>query len=224
VTTAVFVQVRVGSHRLPGKALLPLAGATVIAHVMRALSLVPAEVRVLLTDEASAPQLSEPASQEGFQLFVGSPEDVLGRFCAASRQFSARRVIRATGDNPLTSAGLARAIMEIHQARGADLSHYLGNPWGTGVEVVEADALFQAERDAKDPVEREHITTYLYRHPEMFRIVEEQAPQSARMPEARVTIDTPEDFVTVKRIFDDLYRGAPIDTEDIVRWFGSAHA
>ena len=51
--TGIFVQVRLASTRLARKALLPLAGSTVIGHVMRALALVPADVRALLTDPAS---------------------------------------------------------------------------------------------------------------------------------------------------------------------------
>jgi spore coat polysaccharide biosynthesis protein SpsF len=155
---------------------------------------------------------------------VGSPLDVLKRFCEACREYSASRVIRATGDNPLTSTALAKAILAIHEARGADLSHFVGNPWGTGVEVVEACALFAAERDAGDPLEREHITTHLYRHPERFAIVEEPAPHAACMPEARVTIDTPEDYALVSHLVEVLYRGGPIEAEEIVRWFKAAYA
>jgi len=130
--------------------------------------------------------------------------------------------MRATGDNPLTCPRLASRILSIHAERRADLSHFLGCPWGTGVEVVESRALFDAERAAADPVEREHITTFHYRHPDRFAIVEELAPAEARLPDARVTVDTPEDYERVSRIFRDLYEGSPIAAEAIVRWFGGA--
>jgi spore coat polysaccharide biosynthesis protein SpsF len=51
----VFLQARLGSTRLPRKALLPLAGVTVLQLAMRALARVEAGVHALLT---------EPASQE----------------------------------------------------------------------------------------------------------------------------------------------------------------
>ncbi len=216
--TAVLVQVRMGSTRLPGKALLPLKGMSVIRHVMRALQGVPADVRALVTDQSSAAAFEADAAAEGFGIFVGSPLDVLDRYCAASRKYSADRVIRATGDNPLVSAALAREIMALHQEKGADLSHYLGCPWGMGVEVVEAEALHRADREAKDPVEREHITTYIYRHPERFIILEPQAPPRANAPEARVTVDTLEDFRRVERIFTDLYHGSPLEAEEVIGW------
>jgi len=219
VRTGVFVQVRLGSTRLPAKALLPLPGGSVIQHVMRALAPVAADVHALLTDPASTAKLAPVADGEGYLLFTGSPDDVLGRFCAASREYGVDRVMRATGDNPLTCPRLASLILSLHAEKRADLSHVLGCPWGTGVEVVESSALFEAERVAADPAEREHITTYHYRHPDKFAIVEEQAPAEARLPDARVTVDTAEDYERVRRIFVQIYAAAPIEAQAIVRWF-----
>jgi spore coat polysaccharide biosynthesis protein SpsF len=203
---------------LANKALLPLPGGNVIQHVMRAMGEVPANVRALLTDPASADILRPVAASVGFEVFPGPEEDVLARYCLASRAFDVQRIIRVTGDNPLTCPRLARDILEYHARRGADLSHFLRLPWGSGVEVVEAEALFAAERAAALPDEREHITTYLYRHPERFMIQEPAAPAFADMPEARVTVDTPEDFIFVTGIFNALYAGAPIEADRVVGW------
>jgi spore coat polysaccharide biosynthesis protein SpsF len=222
VRTGIFVQVRLGSTRLPRKATLPLPGGSVIQHVMRSLLAVPAEVRALLTDEESLPVLRPIGEAEGFLVMPGPAEDVLARYCNACRDWDVQRVVRATGDNPLTSASLARSIMEVHVREHADLSHYLGCPWGTGVEVVEAAALLAAERDATAKDEREHITTFLYRHPGRFTIVEPQAPAAANLPEARVTVDTAEDYREVGRIYGELYHGAPVEIEELVRWLRKA--
>jgi spore coat polysaccharide biosynthesis protein SpsF len=216
--TGIFVQVRIASSRLARKALLPLAGSTVIGHVMRALALVPADVRALLTDDDSLDALAAEAAAGGFLAIAGHPDDVLARFCDAARRLDVQRVVRATGDNPLTCPRLARDILTLHESRRADLSHYLDNPWGTGVEVIEAAALFEAEREAAESDEREHLTTFLYRHPDRFAVVEEPAPPSCRMREARVTVDDPEDYDRVRRLFADLYRGEPLHADAVVAW------
>ncbi len=216
--TGIFVQVRLGSTRLPRKATLPLPGGNIIQHVMRSLVSVPADVRALLTDEASAKELIPFADGEGYALFIGPAQDVLARYCMACREYAVSRVVRATGDNPLTSASLAREILGIHAGARADLSHYLGCPLGTGVEVVEADALYAAEKDAKAPDEREHMTTFLYRHPERFAILEPMAPARARLAEAHVSVDTPDDFDRVKSIFEALYVDRPLEADEVVDW------
>ncbi len=230
MSLGVFIQVRLGSTRLPGKALLELAGATVIQHVMRSVGAVHADVNALLTDAASEAALQSPASAEGFQVMVGPDEDVLARYAMAARAWSVNEIIRVTGDNPLTSASLALEILHQHRAARVDLSHYLGIPWGTGVEVIQAEALFTAEHAARLPEEREHITTYLYRHPEQFHILEAPAPARASLSEGRATVDTPEDLARVRRLFADLYEGRPIEIERAIPWLkahphqGAAHA
>jgi spore coat polysaccharide biosynthesis protein SpsF len=213
-----FLQARLGSTRLPRKALLPLADATVLQLAMRALARVEAGVHALLTEPASRSAFAGLAREEGFQLFVGSEQDVLDRFCRAASHFGVRRVVRATGDNPLVSPAQVRSLLELHEARGWQLSHYLGPPLGTGVEVVEAQALAEAGKEARDPYEREHVTPYLYRHPERFRVGEPPCPARWHLPEARVTLDTAEDYERLRALFAELYRGEPLETEELVAW------
>ena len=216
--TGVFIQARLGSTRLPRKILLELRGGTVIQHVMRAARAIGAGVNALVTDAASEAELLPLARAEGFEVLVGPDEDVLARYCMAARAWAVDEVVRVTGDNPLTSASLAARIQKEHRRQRMDLSHYLEIPWGTGVEVIQAAALFQAERDAASPDEREHITTHLYRHRERFRILEAPAPAGAAFAQGRVTVDTPEDFARIRQLFDELYIGKPIEIEQVIPW------
>jgi spore coat polysaccharide biosynthesis protein SpsF len=217
-SVGIFVQMRTRSARLPRKALLPLAGATVAHHVLRSLARVPADAHGVLCDEASREDLAAVADAEGFELFVGPPEDVLARFVMASTYFGVEQVIRATGDNPLVSGPLAEAILALHIERDADLSHFVGCPLGTGVEVIDAVALRDAHSRVLDPFEREHLTQHFYRNRERYVVIEEPCPPPSWFIDAKVSIDTEEDYVRMKRIFEDLYEGAPIETERLVQW------
>lgn len=216
--TGILVQVRVGSTRLPGKALLEIAGLSITRHAMRALKLVAADVRALLTDEASAAALAPQAEAEGFQLFVGPAEDVLRRYAMAAERYDVGRVVRATGDNPLVSPRLTAEILALHASRRADLSHFLHCPLGTGVEVIETSALLEADRCARCCREREHVTPYLYANRGLFRVEEPACPPDCLMSEAHVSVDTTEDYAKVRRIFDALYDGRPIETDRLVAW------
>jgi spore coat polysaccharide biosynthesis protein SpsF len=214
----VLLQVRLHSHRLPHKALLPLQGEAVLTHVLRALKPIHAEVFALLTEPGSLAALEPLAQEEGFSVFIGPEEDVLARYARAVESYQVKRIIRATGDNPLVSARAAEALLAIHERERFDLSHFLGNPLGTGVEVVEAGALLEAQARARDPYEREHITTYLYRHPRKFRVGEIPCPEEWAFPQARLTLDTEEDYALIRELFTDLYTRRPIEIEEVVEW------
>jgi spore coat polysaccharide biosynthesis protein SpsF len=218
VKTGVFLQARLGSRRLPRKAVLSLDGITILEAAMLALRRVPVEVHALLTDAASASELRPLAEGSGFALFEGPAEDVLRRFCLAARSFGVERVVRATGDNPLVSRAQTEDLLSLQEREAFDLGHFVGPPIGTGVEVVTAAALRQADSASVDPYEHEHITTYLYRNPARFVVAEVPAPERWSYPRGTVTIDTAEDYSRVRRIFSELYRGEPIETEEVISW------
>ncbi len=218
MTVGIFLQVRMSSTRLPGKALLPLAGISVIEHAMRGLLGVKADVYAILTDPGSADALEPVADGCGFETFVGPAEDVLLRYALAVEHFGVDRYIRATGDNPLVSSELAESLLACHELEGADFSGYSGPPLGTGVEVTEAGAILTAVREAVDPYEREHVSPFIYRRPERFKVLRPRAPEEVCLPSASVTLDTPEDYAKLQAIYRSLYDGAPVPIRSLVTW------
>ncbi len=211
------LQARIGSQRLPGKVLMPLAGQSMLGHCLLALRQMRAHRYLVVTEPSSAAQIRGEVEARGFELFVGSEHDVLQRYADAARYAGADTVVRATGDAPLVSAPLADRILRRHARVGADLSHYLGMPLGTGVEVISAAALRAAARDAVDPVEREHLTQHLYRNPERYRVIEPLCPHAYR-DGTHVTVDDEPSYALVKRIYAALYQGHPIEARALVRW------
>jgi spore coat polysaccharide biosynthesis protein SpsF len=207
---AIVLQARLGSTRLPGKVLLPLGGSTVVEQAMSRLSLVPADLRVLATDEASAAGLEPAARRCGFELLVGPAEDVLARYCLAIRRYGIDILLRATGDNPLVSFELASSLLVRRAAFPSDYAGYLGMPTGMGVELVAAEALLRAEAEARKSPEREHVCPYLYGHPELFRIDRPEAGAAYLIPGASVSVDTETDYDAVLRIYGALYDGRPL--------------
>ncbi len=215
--TAVFLQVRLQSTRLPQKALIKLAEKTVIEHAMEALRLMKADIFALLTDYASGEALKPYAEKCGFEVFSGSEFDVLSRFAMAARKWKPDRIVRATGDNPLVSWTLADRACEIHEKRGADFCGLLGMPLGTGVEVLKAKSLLAADKEATDPYEREHVSPFLYFRRNRFSILRPYAPAYA-LCDVEVTLDTPEDYQFISRIYEELYHNEPISVERLVQW------
>ena len=192
--TAIILQARIDSSRLPGKALLPLDGKPLVFRVMEALNHVPADLRILACTEDSFASFEPFAKEAGFSIFAGPKEDVLERYCRVIRKYTIKRVIRATGDNPFVFADAASSIHYEASALNAAYAGYLELPCGAGVESVAASALLRAEDEAVLPAEREHVCPYLYGHPEIFKIHRPSAPAKWNHPEIRLTVDTQEDF------------------------------
>jgi spore coat polysaccharide biosynthesis protein SpsF len=189
---------------------------------MASLRRLPAAYHVLVTDESSAGRLRPYARRCGFELFVGPKDDVLQRFVRAGRRFGTDEVVRATGDNPLVSWELARLAVMRRRALDADYFGFDGPPLGTGVEVVRFEALERADRETSSAYDREHVTPYLYTHSELFRIVRETAPAAYCEPNARVTLDTIDDYRYLETAFDALYDGNPVALTRLVRWLGES--
>jgi spore coat polysaccharide biosynthesis protein SpsF len=189
--TALVLQARLDSTRLPGKSLFPLGEKPLISRVMEAFISFPVETKILACPEDSVSSFVSLAEEAHFSVIPGSKEDVLARYCHAIRESGADRIIRATGDNPFVFIDAAAAL---DSEADADYACFFGLPCGAGVEIINSEALLKAEKEAKDPWEREHVCPYLYNHPELFRLHRPLAPNCWQAPELRVTVDTREDY------------------------------
>jgi len=202
--TALVLQARIDSSRLPGKTLLPLNGKHLIFRVMEALGALSVGAKILACPEDSVSRFTLLAEEAGFSVVPGPKEDVLARYCLAIRRSGADRIIRATGDNPFVFVDAAEAINGEALEQNADYAAYTDLPYGAGVESVSSEALLRAEREAKTPVEREHVCPYLYNHGELFRLHRPPAPPRWRDPEIRITVDTHDDYVRALALYKHL--------------------
>jgi spore coat polysaccharide biosynthesis protein SpsF len=194
------VQARMGSSRLPGKVLMELSGQPALGLLLDRLTRSRAARVVVATSiEAGDDPIEGFCEDRGVQVVRGSESDVLGRFIDALDQFPASHVVRITGDCPLVDPAVVDGVVELHLRSGAD---YTTNvlprtfPKGLDAEVVRADALRVADAEAEDPLEREHVTPFLYRRPERFRLANLRSGED--LGDERWTLDTAEDLETLR--------------------------
>lgn len=214
---AVIVQARLGSSRLPGKALTPLAGQALLARCLRRLGAADVGPVILATTlEPEDDALVDLARAEGCEVHRGSTDDVLTRYVETAVAFGFGRVVRATGDNPAVDTAAPRRLLE---AMGNDGTEYVcedGLPYGAGVELVTLAALTRAALLASERDDREHVTTFIKRRPDLFQVRRTVAPAPLRRPDVRLTVDTADDARFMDRVFTLLPPGdAPL--ADIIR-------
>ncbi len=206
--TVLIVLSRLGSSRLPRKALLPLGEKTVLRRTLETMRRVPADRYVLATDTASYDELLPEARAAGFECFAGPEEDVLERFSLVAEQTGADIILRATGDNPFLFYEAASALEAEFTARRCDYITWTGLPHGSGVELFSARALLEARHSASAPCDREHVGPALYNYPGRFVSVMLDAPEEWHFPQYRTTVDTCEDYIRAHRLLR-LLKDAP---------------
>lgn len=215
------IQTRIDSTRLPGKAIMLIRNKPIIAHIVERLSLSKYIRNIIVaTTEDSIDSIQKAlAGYKYVKFFVGSKNNVLERYYKASEEFQSKIVVRATGDNPLVCPEFLDKAIEIHFNSDADLTHYLGIPLGTGVEVIKKDALRIAYKSTRDPYDTEHVTPFIYKNRDSFKVLEPLSTGLYYAPEIRVTVDTREDFDRVTQIFEFYKNKKFISMADIIEYF-----
>jgi spore coat polysaccharide biosynthesis protein SpsF len=217
VNTVLFLQARIHSTRLVGKALLPLADMTSLEMAMRSVYGC-ADQHILLCPHDCVDIFSPLAQRWGYEVVGGSEHDVLGRFVTGMQAYPSRWVIRATADNSIVGADLAKSLLYQCQQYDADYAVYTHTPHGSGVEVVKASTLLAIDHQCQDVSHREHVCTFISQQPEHFVVHTPMAPAQWQAPHLRTTLDTTDDYAYLQMVYQSLYRGQPIPLEDYISW------
>ncbi len=203
------VQARIASTRLPGKALLPLAGKPIVAHVLeRALS-IPSVNQVVLAvpegDENAA--LFDVVKHLDVVFFQGSENDVLDRFYRAAEKFGGDYIARVTADNPFTDSEYADEAIMRAISGNFDLCAPEGLPLGCAIEVLSRSALERAHNEGTLPHHREHVSPYIKERMDIFSVERFHTDIDHRYASVRLTVDTEEDYRLAAALYHALYRG-----------------
>ncbi len=224
--TIIIVQARMGSHRLPGKSLMPVwKDVPLLELVLRRITRARIPTRVVLATSTDPRDdvLVPMAERCGVIVFRGSEQDVLGRFAAALARYPADAVVRAAADNPLLDPERIDELIDFFWRSqpcdyASNLGPITGYPDGVGVEMVSAGTLRRLDREATDPSHREHVVTFLHDNPSYRSCLRYTEPEYYR-PEYRLDVDYPEDLLFVRELIRRLPgKTAPFwTTMDIIR-------
>ncbi|MFN8946265.1 MAG: cytidylyltransferase domain-containing protein [Alphaproteobacteria bacterium] len=214
------IQARLGSSRLPGKVLLELAGRPALDWVIAraAASNAFAEIVLATTTDPRDDALATHGKGLGLRVVRGSEADVLDRYCLAAKESRADIITRVTSDCPLIEpailAAMAARCCPPHDFDIISNAVQRTFPRGLDAEMFTRAALEAAATEARDPAEREHVTVFIYRRPERFRIA--HFTQGADHSRERWTLDTPEDYALLSHIFEAASDPLALSQEDVL--------
>lgn len=206
------IQARMGSSRFYGKVLKEVCGKTILEHIIARLknSKKIDEIAVATTTAEVDNAIFDLCISKGISVFRGSEPDVLDRFYQAAKQFEAKagdEIVRITGDCPFADPVIADKVIELFERENTDYGANVNPPTypdGLDVEVVKYSVLEKIWEEAKLMSDREHVTWYIRRQPEVFSI--SNLVSETDYSDMRWTVDEPEDFEVIKAIYENLYK------------------
>lgn len=217
------IQARMGSARLPGKALVNICGKPMLRHVVERVRRSKRIDRIVIatTQKKEDDGIEALVRDMGLEAFRGDENNVLDRYRGCLKKFGGDVVVRITGDCPLADPLIIDKTIEYFLKNDFD---YVSNaypqasyPDGMDVEVFTVRALEKAWRDARLPSELEHVTPYIWKNED--RSFSLGALKSdVDLSDRRWTVDTEEDLEFVARVYNELYRKDPgFGMQDVLR-------
>ncbi len=203
------------SSRLPGKVLSEAQGKPMLELMVERLRRVPSldGIVIATTAKASDDPVAALASRLDVGCWRGSEDDVLRRVLDAAHGHAIDVIVELTGDCPLIDPATVETIIERYREAGCD---YCANvlersyPIGMDTQVFARDVLDDVARRTDDASDHEHVSLFIYRHPELYSLVNVAAPDHLARPELRLTLDTAEDLALIRSVFDALYPADPV--------------
>lgn len=236
MSTIATIEARMGSTRLPGKVLNPLAGAPMLQRIIERVKASKYIHQIVLATTTNDRDdcLVELADQLGIKHFRGSENDVLNRLANAVKKYPSDILVCLTGDNPLVDPELIDDMIDFFLSGNYDyvasthMQH--SNLWdsnrtfpiGVSVQILKPKALIEIDQEISDIQIREHTTYGIYnRTDDKYKRGAFQAQgkyQAWNHPELRFTVDTPEDYTLMDLIWKSLYSGqSPFSTLDAIQ-------
>ncbi|MSQ13344.1 MAG: spore coat biosynthesis protein F [Dehalococcoidia bacterium] len=219
---AVSIEGRMASSRLPGKTMAPIMGRPMLALLIERMKLAKLvnEIIVATTDRPEDWVIQEMAEFMGVKCFRGSNDDLLDRVLKANQKYGSDLIVEVTADCPLLDPILVDMVVQKALETGYD---YVANnlkltyPRGLDVRAFPTKTLAEVASITNDPADREHVSLYIYEHPERYKVMNLESRLPPKWHGTRLTVDTSEDFKVVKAVFESLYpRNPAFGLDDIL--------
>ena len=215
------IQARMGSSRLPGKALMKSdSGKPLLYYVINQLRYCSKVKNLVIatTTNQEDDEIEKFANDNSVNIFRGKEKDVLDRYFQCAKKYSFSTIVRITADCPLIDPQIVDKVIEKFFSGNYDFATNTlmrTFPIGTDVEVFSFSALNRAWENTQLPSEREHVTPYL-RKEENFKII--NVENDKNISNLRLTVDRIEDFELIKQILNNISIN-PIHLEDVLELF-----
>ena len=163
------------------------------------------DVIIATSNNKQDDSIEELCKKEKMLCFRGPEDNVLERLVLVLQKYKANTGVIIYGDCPLIDPNIISQIVNVYKDNIEDYDFVSNDlkttfPPGMEVEVVSLEALERADSSIIDPSIREHGTLYIRKNPEIFRLLNVEAPRNYNFPNIEIELDTIEDYSVIDKI------------------------
>jgi len=212
------IQVRMGSSRLPNKALEDLSGISAIERMIKRVKLSKKISKLYIAtgvSEQNSILVNKIKKIKGVHIYRGDDNNVLERFYKIAILERADIIVRLTGDCPLIDPNIIDKVINLIISDNSDYSANIINrtyPDGLDVEAFTLKTLKHTYSMVKDKYSKEHVTTYMHglsknsKFKGKFKI--SSLENKVNFSDLRWTLDEEKDLEFLKIIFANIKNNA----------------
>lgn len=228
---AVIIQARRGSSRFKDKIIKKVFNKPLLFHQIKRIqqSKFISLIIIATTNNKEDKVLKRICDISHVPIFYGNTHDVLDRYYETALEFKLSNIVRITADCPVIDPIIIdKSISKFRKDKVDYLSNCLVKtfPEGMSVEVFTFDSLKKAWQESNLLSEREHVTPYIWKNPDIFKISELINPYG-NQSNFRLTIDYPQDLVLIRAIYKKLFAKNPFfelkDITDLLEFDNSLY-
>lgn len=234
------LQARMGSTRLPGKSMMPLAGEPLVGRILERVKRCTKldDIVLAIPDTDRDKPLSKLANSYGVKVFAGSENDLVDRYYQAALVNRADVIVRIPADNTTPQPEEIDRIINHHLSLNrpgfsSNLSVIddSGYPDGIGAEVFDFSLLADIKKTVKDPSKIEHVHLNFYNYvtgeavdTNWCPISTVQCPEEFRRPDLILDVNTKDQYDFMVQLYDALYYKNPhFGITDIIDWYDNEY-
>ncbi len=204
------IQIRLGSTRLPKKAMLKILDKPIIWHIYNRLKFCNNldEIVIATGDSENNLEIQDFAKKNNIPIFEGNEIDLVSRLYQTGEKFHASAIVRITGDSPLVDPVIVDQVISAYKKniKKIDIVSNMRKssfPYGLEVEIFSMESLRKMLLEIKKPEMREWFSLFIEKNPNLFNIL--NISNSKDLSKLRWTLDYKEDYEFIKKIYEELY-------------------
>ena len=221
IRIAAVIACRVESNRLFGKPLQNIGETSILNFLIKQIKTAKLidEIVLAVSERLGNEIFIDFAKKNNIKFVLGDDRDVLQRLIDGAKYVNANIIFRVTSENPYIYWERIDNLIKKHITGKFDFSFLKNVPLGSGYEIINLEAFEKSHKYGMKKHRSELCSLYIYEHKNQFKIQSYDPPPKLAKPSIRLTVDTIQDLLVARTIYENLCKnGNPIPLAKVINF------